>query len=144
MNHHLKSPKWWLKISYYWTSCLKIGVFWIVIVTIHCYNLNGVLLILYKELNKLELEYASIKLDREREIAQYFNLRQQIESLRNQMASIIAQPKNLLNFLNPGRLVHVVNKNDNYGWGVVINFRKRPSNKMVYFLPPNIESRNFL
>jgi ATP-dependent RNA helicase DOB1 len=85
---------------------------------------------LIKELNKLEIEYNSMKFEREHEIGHYFSLRQQIESLRNQMASIISQPKNILNFLNPGRLIHVVNKNDNYGWGVVLNFRKRPGNKV--------------
>jgi hypothetical protein len=36
--------------------------------------------------------------------------------------------------MNPGRLIQVVNKQDNFGWGVVLNFRKRPNNKLVIFL----------
>lgn len=82
------------------------------------------------KLAKCELDYNEIKFDRENEIAQYFNLRQQIESLRNQLAGVISNPKNCLNFLNPGRLIQVVNKNDNFGWGVVISFRKRANNKL--------------
>jgi ATP-dependent RNA helicase DOB1 len=31
--------------------------------------------------------------------------------------------------MNPGRLINVINKNDNFGWGAVINFRKRANNK---------------
>ncbi|CAF0705983.1 unnamed protein product [Brachionus calyciflorus] len=85
---------------------------------------------LCEKMEKCEKDYNEIKFDRENEIAQYFNLRQQIESLRNQLAGIISNPKNCLNFLNPGRLVQIVNKNDNFGWGVVISFRKRANNKL--------------
>lgn len=76
------------------------------------------------------MEHNSIKFDREHEIANYFNLRQQIESLRHQLASIISLPKHIINFINPGRLINVVNKNDNFAWGVVVNFRKRQNNKV--------------
>lgn len=82
------------------------------------------------KLKKCENEYNSITFDKEHEIAHYFSLRQQIESLRIQLANIISLPKNIINFMNPGRLIQVVNKNDNFGWGVVINFRKRPNNKL--------------
>ena len=74
--------------------------------------------------------------DKEYEIANYFNLRQQIEALRHQMSNIISQPKHAINFMNPGRLIKVVNKNDDFGWGVVINFRKRPNSKFVSDLDP--------
>ena len=86
---------------------------------------------LCEKMEKCERDYNEIKFERENEIAQYFNLRQQVESLRNQLAGIISAPKNCLNFLNPGRLVQIVNKNDNFGWGVVISFRKRANNKLV-------------
>lgn len=83
------------------------------------------------ELKKCEEDYNAIVFDKEYEIANYFNLRQQIEALRHQMSNIISQPKHAINFMNPGRLIKVVNKNDDFGWGVVINFRKRPNSKFV-------------
>jgi ATP-dependent RNA helicase DOB1 len=84
----------------------------------------------FLELKKCEEEYNSITFEKEHEIEHYFNLRQQVENLRHQLASIISLPKNIINFMNPGRLIQVVNKNDNFGWGAVINFRKRPNNKL--------------
>jgi ATP-dependent RNA helicase DOB1 len=87
--------------------------------------------VLCEKLNKCEKEYNAIEFEKEHEIAHYYKLRQQIEMLRNQLAGIISLPKHIINFMNPGRLIHVVNKDDDFGWGVVINFRKRPNNKLV-------------
>jgi ATP-dependent RNA helicase DOB1 len=82
------------------------------------------------KLRKCEEDYNAITFTKEHEIAFYYNLRQQIETLRTQLSNIIALPKNIINFMNPGRLIHVINKGDDFGWGVVINFRKRPNNKL--------------
>ena len=86
---------------------------------------------LCEKLRKSEEDYDAIKFDKEHEIASYFNLRQQVETLCIQLSNIISLPKNVIRFMNPCRLIHVINKNDDFGWGVVINFRKRPNNKMV-------------
>jgi ATP-dependent RNA helicase DOB1 len=85
---------------------------------------------LCEKLKKFETDYEAIKFEKEHEISHYFQLRQQIESLRHQLSNIITLPKNVINFMNPGRLIHVINKNDDFGWGAVINFRKRPNNKL--------------
>ena len=85
---------------------------------------------LCEKLKKCETDYEAIKFEKEHEISHYFQLRQQIESLRHQLSNIITLPKNVINFMNPGRLIHVINKNDDFGWGAVINFRKRPNNKL--------------
>jgi ATP-dependent RNA helicase DOB1 len=71
--------------------------------------------------------------EREADISHYYHLRQQIESLRHQLMSFINTPKNILPFLNPGRLIRVVNNEDDFGWGVVINFRKRPAQNKVFY-----------
>jgi ATP-dependent RNA helicase DOB1 len=84
---------------------------------------------LCEKLKKCEQDYNSIVFEKEHEIANYFNLRQQIETLRHQLSGIISLPKHIINFMNPGRLINVINKNDNFGWGAVINFRKRANNK---------------
>jgi ATP-dependent RNA helicase DOB1 len=84
---------------------------------------------LCEKLKKCEDEFNSIQVNDENEIAEYFNYRQQIESLRLQLTNFISAPKYILPFLNPGRLIRVVNKDDDFGWGVVITFRKKPSPK---------------
>jgi len=84
---------------------------------------------LCEKLKKCEQDYNAIVFEKEHEISNYFNLRQQIESLRHQLSSIISLPKHIMNFMNPGRLINVINKNDNFGWGAVINFRRRPNSK---------------
>ena len=86
---------------------------------------------LCEKLNTCEKEFNAIEFESgEHEIAHYFGLRQQIESFREKLANIVSSPRHIINFLNPGRLVQVVNKNDNFGWAVVVNFRKRPNNKL--------------
>jgi ATP-dependent RNA helicase DOB1 len=83
-----------------------------------------------EKLKQCEEDYNSIVFEKEHDIAHYYNLRQQIESLRHQLSSIISLPKHIINFMNPGRLVNVINKGINFGWGVVLNFRKRANNKL--------------
>jgi ATP-dependent RNA helicase DOB1 len=70
-------------------------------------------------------------IEQEPVIAHYYQLRQQIENMRQQLSAFITSPKYILPFLNPGRLIRVVNKEDDFGWGVVVNFRKRPNQKIV-------------
>lgn len=38
------------------------------------------------------------------------------------------KPDHLLQFLNAGRLVHVVDGDDDWGWGCVVNFQKKAAN----------------
>lgn len=43
-------------------------------------------------------------------------MRQQIEALREQILNFITIPKNILPFLNPGRLIKVAYKDEDFGW----------------------------
>jgi hypothetical protein len=67
-------------------------------------------------LKKFEDEHGEVKIEREAEVSHYYHLRQQIETLRSQLLGFITTPKNILPFLNPGRLIKVVNKEDDFGW----------------------------
>jgi ATP-dependent RNA helicase DOB1 len=84
---------------------------------------------LCEKLKEYETKCDLSVIDQEPLIAHYYQLRQQIENMRQQLAAFITSPKYILPFLNPGRLIRVVNKDDDFGWGVVINFRKRPNQK---------------
>ena len=77
------------------------------------------------ELKKFEEEHDQVFIEREAEVSHYYHLRQQIETLRTQLFNFITQPKYILPFLNPGRLIKVVNKDDNFGW---VNFNDQINN----------------
>lgn len=53
------------------------------------------------------LEYNSMTIEKEVEIANYYNIRQELESLGAGFRSYITKPQYLIPFLQPGRLVKV-------------------------------------
>ena len=59
------------------------------------------------ELKNYEQQYESIKIENEDEIAQYYKLKKKLELIQDQMSVMINEPKYLLPFLQPGRLVTV-------------------------------------
>ena len=52
------------------------------------------------------------------------------------MDSIILSPKHCLPFINPGRLVKVRHGKKDFGWGIIVNFKKEkntnPEEEPVY------------
>ena len=61
---------------------------------------------------------------REDEISTYHQLKQQFDNLTSEHQKYITKPVYLVPFLQPGRMVYVINKNHDYGWGVVLSYRK--------------------
>ena len=59
------------------------------------------------ELKVCEQQYESMKIDNEEEIARYYKLRKKLDQVQDQIAVITNEPKYLLSFLQPGRLVTV-------------------------------------
>lgn len=59
------------------------------------------------ELQMCEQQYESIKIDNEDEVAQYYKLKKKLELVQDQMAVMVNEPKYILPFLQPGRLVTV-------------------------------------
>ncbi|KAG5437942.1 hypothetical protein PCANB_000288 [Pneumocystis canis] len=81
------------------------------------------------ELLKLEKERDSIVIDDEANVANYYELRQQLDTYSNEMRNIINHPDYCLQFMQPGRLVRVKDKLLDFGWGAVVNYCKRISPK---------------
>lgn len=81
------------------------------------------------ELLRLEKERDSIVIDNESNVANYYELRQQLEAYSNKMRNIINHPDHCLQFMQPGRLVRVKDKLLDFGWGAVVNYCKRVSPK---------------
>ncbi|XP_033636564.1 exosome RNA helicase MTR4-like [Asterias rubens] len=85
---------------------------------------------LFDKLKRLEDEYNKTDIPQEESVEAYYKIRQQLNKLGREIQSFITKPKYCLPFLQPGRLVQVKNEDDDFGWGVVINFRKKANQKM--------------
>ncbi|KAF2710611.1 ATP-dependent RNA helicase-like protein DOB1 [Pleomassaria siparia CBS 279.74] len=84
---------------------------------------------LEKQLHDLESEKSHTNISDEPTIKDYHQLRQQLDVLTKDMRDVIMHPNYCLPFLKPGRLVRVKYKDYDFGWGVVVNFSSRKSNK---------------
>ena len=52
-------------------------------------------------------------------------MREAINKCKSQIQYIIFSPKNILPFLQAGRLCHVVHNKIDYGWGAIVNYKKK-------------------
>ena len=64
-------------------------------------------LLVHLELKACEQQYEAIKIEDEDEVARYYKLKKKIELIQDQMSGLMNEPKYLLPFLQPGRLVTV-------------------------------------
>lgn len=78
---------------------------------------------------KLELKRDMIEIPNEDSVMGYYKIRQQLKKLSKELLQYIHQPKYLLPFLQPGRLVEVQNGEEYFGWGTIINFQKKANQK---------------
>ncbi|KAI6121198.1 rRNA-processing arch domain-containing protein [Pisolithus sp. B1] len=81
--------------------------------------------VLEKELTAEERRREMFKIPDEQLIAAYYDYRQQLDRMGEDMRAVITHPTYSLPFLQPGRLIRVKHREANFGWGVVINFQKR-------------------
>lgn len=82
--------------------------------------------IMEKKLIELGNEAASIHIEDEENVKDYYELRQKLDSYNEDVRHIITHPANILSFLQPGRLIEVIiDGKENYGWGAVVDFAKR-------------------
>lgn len=82
--------------------------------------------VMEKKLIELGNEAASIHIEDEGNVKDYYELRQKLDSYNEDIRHIITHPANILSFLQPGRLIEVIiDGKENYGWGAVVDFAKR-------------------
>ncbi|XP_044302053.1 exosome RNA helicase MTR4 [Varanus komodoensis] len=82
-----------------------------------------------EKVTKLEQQYNEIEIPNEENVVIYYKIRQQLAKLGKEIEEYIHKPKYCLPFLQPGRLVKVKNEDDDFGWGVVVNFSKKSNVK---------------
>ncbi|TKA53144.1 ATP-dependent RNA helicase mtr4, partial [Cryomyces minteri] len=84
---------------------------------------------LEKELSELESQRASLQIEDESTIREYYDLRQQIDTYTRDMREVITHPNYCLQFMQSGRLVKIKYKDYDFGWGAVVNFTPRRAPK---------------
>ncbi|CAF1465826.1 unnamed protein product [Adineta steineri] len=89
---------------------------------------------LYEKLKTCEQQYDAIKIDNEEEIARYYKLKKKLELVQDKMSIMMNEPKYILPFLQPGRLVTVKSGTLNFDWCVVLNFHRKPGEKPIYII----------
>lgn len=80
-------------------------------------------------MRELEHERSSTTITDETTVKDYYNLRQQLDTLTRDMRDVILHPNYCLPFLQAGRLIKVKFKEHDFGWGAVVAFVPRKANK---------------
>jgi len=80
---------------------------------------------LEKDLQNLQLERDAIEIPDEATIKEYYDLRQQLQSYTDDMRDVINHPNYCLQFMQPGRVVHIKFQDHDFGWGAVVKFTPR-------------------
>ncbi|GAK63313.1 antiviral helicase [Moesziomyces antarcticus] len=80
------------------------------------------------ELKAAEQERDGVKVEREDEVAEYYDVKHQLETLRKDVQAVVTHPSYVLPFLQPGRLVKVCHDELDFGWGAVVSYEKRLPN----------------
>ena len=83
---------------------------------------------LEKDLQDMQNEKDNMQIQDEATIKEYYDLRQQIESYAKDMRTVINHPNYCLQFMQPGRLVHIKFADNDFGWGAVVKFTRRRPN----------------
>lgn len=83
---------------------------------------------LYKKVQDKIIELEKIKIPDEHAIASYHHIREQLDMLGKQFRSFITKPEYLIPFLQPGRMVKIQKDDEEFEWGIVVNFEKKVKN----------------
>ncbi|CAE6469364.1 unnamed protein product [Rhizoctonia solani] len=81
------------------------------------------------QLTELEEKKAELVVPEEESISEYYEIRNQLDELGKDFRTVITHPTYALPFLQPGRLVMVKHGDQDFGWGVVVNFTQRTAPK---------------
>ncbi|CAI5510096.1 unnamed protein product [Closterium sp. Naga37s-1] len=80
-----------------------------------------------KRIKQLQAEADALETGTEDEVREYHALRLSLAEKERQLKAEVLCPVRCLHFLHPGRLIRVVDGLDDWGWGVVVNVMKQPS-----------------
>lgn len=82
--------------------------------------------VMEKKLIEYQQQYDNIHIEDESGIKEYYEVKQTLKGYYEDIRKVMTHPAHLLSFLQPGRLIEVVvDGNQRYGWGAVVDFAKR-------------------
>ena len=58
-------------------------------------------------------------------VREYYDLRKQLESFSEDIQAVMSHPDYSVNFMQPGRLLHIRHKNYDFGWGILVDLKER-------------------
>lgn len=58
-------------------------------------------------------------------VREYYELKKQLATLTEDMQTVISHPQYCIRFLQPGRLLQIKQNGHDFGWGVLVNWKKR-------------------
>ena len=104
----------------------------------HCFyqfqntsNVSG----LERELQDLQLAKDSVEISDESTIKEYYELREQLSTYTKDMRDVINHPNYCLQYMQPGRVVHIKHGDFDFGWGAVVKYTPRRPGKDEVFAP---------
>lgn len=78
----------------------------------------------YEDYQKKMEHLNSFEIENEDQIASYYNIRQELNTLSIEFRIHLTKSEHLIPFLQPGRLLKIKTPEDEYDWGAVVNFKK--------------------
>lgn len=74
----------------------------------------------FSDVKTTQEEFDKIKIRKEEQVASYYHIREQLTDLTAKFTNFLVTPKNILPFLQPGRLVRA----KEFDWGMIVGFRR--------------------
>lgn len=85
---------------------------------------------LYKKVKDKQDSFESFAIKDEATISSYHHIREQLDVLGKRYHEFYTNPQYLVPFLQPGRMVKVKTEDDEYDWGIIVNFKKDTKDNM--------------
>ena len=79
---------------------------------------------LYKKVQDKQNAFEKFTIKEEASITSYHHIREQLDTLGKKYHEFYTNPQYLVPFLQPGRMVKVKTEEDEYDWGIIVNFKK--------------------
>lgn len=80
---------------------------------------------LYQKVCQLQEEYNSLVVPKEAQAESYYHIRTQLDALGKTYLYHVTKPQHLIPFLQPGRMIKIKHEEDEFDWGIIINFKKQ-------------------
>eukprot|EP00045_Choanoeca_perplexa_P013276 m.149698 g.149698 ORF g.149698 m.149698 type:complete len:1039 (+) comp16301_c0_seq3:72-3188(+) len=77
------------------------------------------------KMKALEASRDAVVIEDEEAVKSYHSLRHQLRMFGSELQAIFTDPQYIVPFLNPGRLIEVREEAAEWGWGIIVNFKKR-------------------